>query len=86
MVSQQLSFKLGKNQVPCITFGWLIFYMFATSIVFGLMGAKMGGGTDLETGETIKRNWQGAIAAIVNTIIFILFLLGLVIGCKCNSD
>ncbi len=85
MVSQQLSFKLGKNvQVPCITFGWLVFYLFATSIIFGMLGANMGG-TNAETGEVTKRNWQAVLAAIINTIVFALFLIGLILGCRCRT-
>ena len=85
MVSQQLSFKIGKYQIPCFTFGWLIFYVFITSLLFGFMGAKMGS-VDPDTGETTKRNWQATIASIINTIIFVLFLLGVVLGCKCNAS
>ena len=84
MVSSQLSFKIGKYQIPCVTFGWLVFYVFATSILFGFMGAKTSS-INVETGEVTKRNWQGGVAAAINTIIFVFFLLGLVLGCKCNQ-
>lgn len=85
MVSSQLSFKIGKYQIPCITFGWLIFYVFITSLLFGFMGAKYGT-INPETGETTKRNWQAGIASVINVIVFILFLLGFVLGCKCNQE